>query len=107
MEKMGYEERVVEGGQDNTQENQEISNKIEGRAATTDITFTVDEILNNGLISDLDCETEKMKIEETENVEVNSNRDVMALNLEFKFRVTLLQAVGISTEYSDVFCQFK
>ncbi|KAL0275192.1 UNVERIFIED_CONTAM: hypothetical protein PYX00_003130 [Menopon gallinae] len=85
MEKMGFEERVVEGGQDNTQENQEISNKIE----------------------DLDCETEKMKIEDTQNVEVNSNRDLMALNLEFKFRVTLLQAVGISTEYSDVFCQFN
>jgi hypothetical protein len=26
---------------------------------------------------------------------------------EFTFRVTVLQAVGISTEYADIFCQFK
>lgn len=26
---------------------------------------------------------------------------------EFTFRVTILQAVGISTEYADIFCQFK
>lgn len=26
---------------------------------------------------------------------------------EFKFRVTVLQAVDISTEYADIFCQFK
>lgn len=26
---------------------------------------------------------------------------------EFTFRVTVLQAIGISTEYADIFCQFK
>ena len=26
---------------------------------------------------------------------------------EFTFRVTVLQAVGISTEYADIFCQFN
>lgn len=26
---------------------------------------------------------------------------------EFTFRVTVLQAMGISTEYADIFCQFK
>lgn len=26
---------------------------------------------------------------------------------DFTFRVTVLKAVGISTEYADVFCQFK
>lgn len=33
--------------------------------------------------------------------------DHLALGKEFTFRVTVLQAVGISTEYADVFCQFK
>lgn len=31
----------------------------------------------------------------------------LTLNKEFTFRVTVLQAVGISTEYADIFCQFK
>lgn len=26
---------------------------------------------------------------------------------EFTFRVTVLQAMGIATEYADIFCQFK
>jgi kinesin family protein 1 len=31
----------------------------------------------------------------------------LILGSEFTFRVTVLQAVGIATEYSDIFCQFK
>lgn len=31
----------------------------------------------------------------------------LALNKEFTFRVTVLQAIGVSTEYADIFCQFK
>ncbi|KAL1498183.1 hypothetical protein ABEB36_009020 [Hypothenemus hampei] len=31
----------------------------------------------------------------------------LLLGKEFTFRVTVLQAVGISTEYADVFCQFN
>ncbi|XP_060522822.1 kinesin-like protein unc-104 isoform X3 [Cylas formicarius] len=31
----------------------------------------------------------------------------LALGKEFTFRVTVLQAVGISTEYADIFCQFN
>ncbi|CAH1116318.1 unnamed protein product [Phaedon cochleariae] len=31
----------------------------------------------------------------------------LAIGREFTFRVTVLQAVGISTEYADVFCQFN
>lgn len=27
--------------------------------------------------------------------------------VEFTFRVTVLQAMGIATEYADIFCQFK
>jgi kinesin family protein 1 len=27
--------------------------------------------------------------------------------VEFTFRVTVLQALGIATEYADIFCQFK
>lgn len=33
--------------------------------------------------------------------------DHLALAKEFTFRVTVLQVVGISTEYADIFCQFK
>lgn len=33
--------------------------------------------------------------------------DHLAISKEFTFRVTVLQAVGISTEYADIFCQFK
>lgn len=31
----------------------------------------------------------------------------LKLGSEFTFRVTVLQAVGISREYADIFCQFK
>lgn len=33
--------------------------------------------------------------------------DHLQLGAEFTFRVTVLQAMGISTEYADIFCQFK
>nr|XP_015837800.1 PREDICTED: kinesin-like protein unc-104 isoform X4 [Tribolium castaneum] len=33
--------------------------------------------------------------------------DHLAIGKEFTFRVTVLQAVGISTEYADIFCQFN
>lgn len=31
----------------------------------------------------------------------------LAVAKEVTFRVTVLQALGISTEYADIFCQFK
>uniref|UniRef100_A0A0A9X260 Kinesin-like protein unc-104 n=2 Tax=Lygus hesperus TaxID=30085 RepID=A0A0A9X260_LYGHE len=31
----------------------------------------------------------------------------LAIGTDFKFRVTVLQAVGIPSEYSDIFCQFN
>lgn len=33
--------------------------------------------------------------------------DHLSVGKEFTFRVTVLQAVGVSTEYADIFCQFK
>ncbi|XP_065339012.1 kinesin-like protein unc-104 isoform X4 [Cloeon dipterum] len=33
--------------------------------------------------------------------------DHLAVGREFTFRVTVLQAVGVSTEYADIFCQFN
>ena len=33
--------------------------------------------------------------------------DHLKIGSNFTFRVTVLQASGISTEYSDIFCQFK
>jgi len=31
----------------------------------------------------------------------------LKLGIQFTFRVTILQAYGISPEYADIFCQFK
>ena len=31
----------------------------------------------------------------------------LKIGTQFTFRVTVLQASGITTEYSDIFCQFK
>lgn len=31
----------------------------------------------------------------------------LQIGKEFTFRVTVLQATGISAEYADIFCQFK
>ena len=42
---------------------------------------------------------------EKDNVEVNDG--TLKLDQRFAFRVTVLQAVGISTEFADIFCQFK
>ena len=33
--------------------------------------------------------------------------DHLKIGTEFTFRVTVLQASGITSEYSDIFCQFK
>lgn len=33
--------------------------------------------------------------------------DHLQIGKEFTFRVTVLQATGISAEYADIFCQFK
>ena len=33
--------------------------------------------------------------------------DHLQLGSKFTFRVTVLHPVGISTEYADIFCQFK
>lgn len=33
--------------------------------------------------------------------------DHLQAGTEFTFRVTVLQAIDISTEYADIFCQFK
>uniref|UniRef100_UPI00358F0366 kinesin-like protein KIF1A isoform X2 n=1 Tax=Myxine glutinosa TaxID=7769 RepID=UPI00358F0366 len=40
-----------------------------------------------------------------ENVEVNGG--TLEIGQRFAFRVTVLQAVGISTEFADIFCQFN
>uniref|UniRef100_A0A8C4NH62 Uncharacterized protein n=1 Tax=Eptatretus burgeri TaxID=7764 RepID=A0A8C4NH62_EPTBU len=42
---------------------------------------------------------------EKDNVEVNDG--TLQLDQRFAFRVTVLQAVGISTEFADIFCQFN
>lgn len=31
----------------------------------------------------------------------------LEIGSEFRFRITILDAIGISTKYADIFCQFK
>nr|XP_034175384.1 kinesin-like protein unc-104 isoform X13 [Osmia lignaria] len=75
------EERVVEGHneQKDTKEDDDICDADSGRG-------------DSSVSSD-------MKEEELP--------DHLLLGSEFTFRVTVLQAMGISTEYADIFCQFN
>lgn len=42
-----------------------------------------------------------------ENTQEDQHGDHLQIGKEFTFRVTVLQATGIATEYSDIFCQFN
>lgn len=57
----------------------------------------------------IECETDSGRGDSSVSSDVKEEDipDHLALNKEFTFRVTVLQAVGISTEYADIFCQFK
>ena len=50
-----------------------------------------------------------MEDEEKEEEEIDEKElpGHLKLGHEFSFRVTVLQAVGVPSEYSDIFCQFK
>ncbi|XP_044591194.1 kinesin-like protein unc-104 isoform X3 [Cotesia glomerata] len=76
------EERVVEGqtdGKENIKDEEEVCDGDSGRG-------------DSSVASD-------MKEEELP--------DHLQPGVEFTFRVTVLQAMGISTEYADIFCQFN
>ncbi|KAG1667381.1 Kinesin-like protein unc-104 [Nymphon striatum] len=57
-----------------------------------------------------DKEMEENVNHNIEDTEMNKCDDIashLQIGKEFTFRVTVLQASGISTEYADIFCQFK
>ncbi|XP_015110985.1 kinesin-like protein unc-104 isoform X4 [Diachasma alloeum] len=79
---MMQEERVVEGqteGKEGLKDEEEVGDADSGRG-------------DSSVASD-------MKEEELP--------DHLQSGVEFTFRVTVLQAMGISTEYADIFCQFN
>ncbi|XP_070562203.1 kinesin-like protein KIF1A isoform X4 [Ptychodera flava] len=54
-----------------------------------------------------EAETRSIKEENTVPVVDGVERDHLKIGSTFTFRVTVLQASGISTEYADIFCQFN
>lgn len=52
---------------------------------------------------DTDCVGETMLSSDMH----EENAKHLQIGKEFTFRVTVLQATGISAEYADIFCQFK
>lgn len=52
-------------------------------------------------------ETVSLKEENTVPLVEGVERDHLKIGSTCTFRVTILQATGISTEYADIFCQFK
>lgn len=67
---------------------------------------TIDPIKIDELI---ECDTDSGRGDSSVSSDVKDEDvpDHLAIGKEFTFRVTVLQAVGISTEYADIFCQFK
>lgn len=57
----------------------------------------------------LECETDSGKGDSSVSSDVKEEDipEHLAVGKEFTFRVTVLQAVGISAEYADIFCQFN
>ena len=58
---------------------------------------------------DCECDTDSGKGDSSVGSDLKEEDipDHLKLGKEFTFRVTVLQAVGIPTEYADIFCQFK
>nr|XP_022900309.1 kinesin-like protein unc-104 isoform X2 [Onthophagus taurus] len=57
----------------------------------------------------IECETDSGRGDSSVSSDMKEEDipDHLSLSREFTFRVTVLQAVGISTEYADIFCQFN
>ncbi|KDR21304.1 hypothetical protein L798_04238 [Zootermopsis nevadensis] len=90
------DERVVEGQgniQDSCKDSQVIPDKVEAEDNGKDSCKAEDSGRGDSSVSS-DAKEEDLP----EHLQVGN---------EFTFRVTVLQAVGISTEYADIFCQFN
>lgn len=86
------EERVVEGHNENKESKHE-SNK-EGK-----------EMKEDEEVGDTDSGRGDSSV--SSDMKEEDLPDHLQPGMEFTFRVTVLQAMGIATEYADIFCQFK
>ncbi|KAG8279058.1 hypothetical protein J6590_008076 [Homalodisca vitripennis] len=61
------------------------------------------------ILTDLECDTDSGRGDSSVSSEVKEEElpQHLTVNNEFTFRVTVLQAIGVSTEYADIFCQFN
>uniref|UniRef100_A0A1B6CXY8 PH domain-containing protein n=1 Tax=Clastoptera arizonana TaxID=38151 RepID=A0A1B6CXY8_9HEMI len=64
---------------------------------------------NHDKAEDVECDADSGRGDSSVSSEVKEEElpPHLTLNNEFTFRVTVLQAVGVSTEYADIFCQFN
>jgi kinesin family protein 1 len=49
----------------------------------------------------------EMEVDKLCDLDLDDLPDHLTIGQTFTFRVTVLQASGISLEYADIFCQFK
>lgn len=59
---------------------------------------------------ELECDADSGRGDSSVSSEVREEDPIgehLTVGKEFTFRVTVLQATGISPEYADIFCQFK
>nr|CAB3259092.1 kinesin-like protein KIF1B [Phallusia mammillata] len=88
--------RVVEGRGDSSAENSVAENlSKEGLQK-----ITADD---SGTFEQTDYDTQSL----TEQCNFGEVENHLEIGSEFQFRITILDAVGISTKYADIFCQFN
>lgn len=61
------------------------------------------------LLAEMNSREELEKVEEDLFMDIQEEElpEHLKIGSQFTFRVTVLQACGISPEYADIFCQFK
>ena len=63
--------------------------------------------MNNNIFIADNRETEKGDVEKRSSINAADLPTHLRIGSTFVFRVTVQQAFNISTEYTDIFCQFK
>ncbi|XP_021916348.1 kinesin-like protein unc-104 isoform X6 [Zootermopsis nevadensis] len=101
------DERVVEGQgniQDSCKDSQVIPDKVEAEDNGKDSCKAEDICL-----TEIDGDTDSGRGDSSVSSDAKEEDlpEHLQVGNEFTFRVTVLQAVGISTEYADIFCQFN
>ncbi|XP_077998680.1 kinesin-like protein KIF1A [Glandiceps talaboti] len=93
--------RIVEGHR----ENSDIGNTPQEDSASSNQNQTSDSTKIEEKSDE--AETKSLKEENTVPTVDGIERDHLKIGSSYTFRVTVLQASGISTEYADIFCQFN